>query len=213
MIVSEVDAVDVVATAVHELHMAMAAVDDARDRLNNLVATCDASDENVVEMYWSFPEIQSAPLAARLGYSHASVAAQRGAWGSVQVGECAYCGVAIEGRSRSAATGDWKTRCAECLQGWIDANAQQWREECEEHAKAIVELRQMPYGEYLRTQHWNAVRLAALRRARWRCQVCNVSGRLDVHHRTYENRGDEQASDVIALCRSCHARHHGKETV
>jgi hypothetical protein len=43
------------------------------------------------------------------------------------------------------------------------------------------------------------------------CQLCDRSGRdvqLDVHHRTYENYGQEKLEDLIVLCRRCHAHHH-----
>ncbi len=59
--------------------------------------------------------------------------------------------------------------------------------------------RTMPYREYLHTDHWQQVRHAALARAGHRCQLCNSSHRLEVHHRTYTRRGVEQDSDVIAL--------------
>lgn len=70
-------------------------------------------------------------------------------------------------------------------------------------------LETMPYARYLKTQHWQAVRQAALERAEHRCQVCNTDEKLHVHHRTYENRGAERDSDVIVLCKPCHERFHG----
>lgn len=69
-------------------------------------------------------------------------------------------------------------------------------------------LRTMPYDEYLQTDHWKDVRTQALRRAGYRCQVCNDGGQLDVHHRTYERRGEEAPGDVTVLCRSCHSVFH-----
>lgn len=41
-----------------------------------------------------------------------------------------------------------------------------------------------------------------------RLQVCNCNAPLDVHHNTYERRGQERPSDLIALCRPCHEKHH-----
>jgi hypothetical protein len=54
------------------------------------------------------------------------------------------------------------------------------------------------------------LRAGALGRAAGRCQLCGVAGNLNVHHNTYKRRGAELPSDVIALCRSCHAKFHGK---
>lgn len=69
-------------------------------------------------------------------------------------------------------------------------------------------LATMPYADYLRTEHWQGVRTAALTRAHNRCQLCDAAGVLNVHHRTYARRGREKPQDVIVLCRPCHERHH-----
>lgn len=68
----------------------------------------------------------------------------------------------------------------------------------------------MPYREYLATPEWAEKRKQALARAGHRCQLCNGRERLEVHHRTYDRRGAERPDDLVTLCRSCHARHHGK---
>ncbi len=70
-------------------------------------------------------------------------------------------------------------------------------------------LKAMPYEEYLRTPEWRATREAALKRALYRCQVCNDDKKtLSAHHRTYERRGCERPEDLFVLCESCHARTH-----
>ena len=71
------------------------------------------------------------------------------------------------------------------------------------------DLATMPYADYLKTDHWQTVRKAALERAEHRCQTCSTDEHLHVHHRTYENRGAERDSDVIVLCKTCHERFHG----
>jgi 5-methylcytosine-specific restriction endonuclease McrA len=88
-------------------------------------------------------------------------------------------------------------------QGEVGASVNVWQ-------KRLGELRSMPYREYLKTPEWQACRRDALRRADYSCQVCNSGGPLDVHHRTYERRGTERASDLIVLCRDCHALFHGE---
>jgi 5-methylcytosine-specific restriction endonuclease McrA len=74
----------------------------------------------------------------------------------------------------------------------------------------LNELRHMPYREYLRSTAWSDTREVMLLEAENRCQLCDSDRRLQVHHRTYERRGAELLSDLIVLCRECHARHHGK---
>ena len=72
----------------------------------------------------------------------------------------------------------------------------------------VLALHQMAYDEYLKTEHWKFARLDALQRAAYRCQVCNAQRELQVHHRTYERRGCELASDLTTLCGACHALFH-----
>jgi hypothetical protein len=71
-------------------------------------------------------------------------------------------------------------------------------------------LRTMPYADYLRTNEWSRRRQMALTAADARCQLCNSTDRLHVHHRTYERRGCELPSDLTVLCQSCHAKFHDK---
>lgn len=66
----------------------------------------------------------------------------------------------------------------------------------------------MPYDEYLQTEHWRTTRSKALKRAQMRCQLCNSKKKLHVHHRTYERLGRELQSDLIALCKACHEKFH-----
>lgn len=77
----------------------------------------------------------------------------------------------------------------------------------------IMDLKSLPYSEYLQTEHWKRIRTTALDRAKNRCQVCNTSIGLHVHHRTYENRGDEQPEDVTVLCATCHKLFHDNRKV
>lgn len=72
----------------------------------------------------------------------------------------------------------------------------------------ILELATMPYADYLKTDHWQSMREMALAISAHRCQVCNSPNHLHVHHRTYENRGNEQSIDLTVLCAECHQLFH-----
>ncbi len=69
-------------------------------------------------------------------------------------------------------------------------------------------LSAMTYAEYLDSEVWHRLRAAALERAEWRCQVCNYAESLEVHHRSYPERGMERPADLIVLCAVCHALFH-----
>lgn len=76
----------------------------------------------------------------------------------------------------------------------------------------VARLRALPYQEYLDSDHWRILRNEKLRDAAYRCQLCNSPSDLQVHHRTYENRGREPLSDLVVLCGECHALFHHKST-
>jgi hypothetical protein len=69
-------------------------------------------------------------------------------------------------------------------------------------------LRTMSYEQYLRTDHWLKVRDAAIKRASFRCALCNSEVNLHVHHRTYERLGRELPGDLTVLCSACHDKFH-----
>lgn len=75
--------------------------------------------------------------------------------------------------------------------------------------KRRMELRSMPYSEYLRTPEWRQVRWVALNEAGHRCRLCPSIDNLEVHHpHGYECRGAETPADVVVLCDACHGREH-----
>lgn len=81
----------------------------------------------------------------------------------------------------------------------------------EQQERELERLRTMPYAEYLQTPHWKNMAAEARRRAGYRCQLCDRSDiSLNVHHRTYEHRGQEWRNDLIVLCEDCHKRFHEK---
>jgi hypothetical protein len=72
------------------------------------------------------------------------------------------------------------------------------------------ELATMPYADYLCTEHWQQRRRIVLR-YKPNCERC-LRPATDVHHITYERRGREKPSDLMALCRDCHRAVHGIES-
>jgi len=89
-----------------------------------------------------------------------------------------------------------------------DLGEDEWKQY---NRNTLTILKWCPYDVYLNTDHWQRVRKAALEQAGGRCQTCNTSGNettLQAHHRTYENRGQEQPGDLTVLCRDCHEAFH-----
>lgn len=112
--------------------------------------------------------------------------------------------------------------CSECME-WTDGFNFKCNSPCNEAhgdmfsskryvcdpCKSVLHIR-TPYAVYLKSVHWQRVRGEALERANGHCQLCFAQYGLEVHHNNYRNRGKERPSDVIVLCRKCHAHHHNK---
>lgn len=94
--------------------------------------------------------------------------------------------------------------CEDCR----NKQKEEWSRASHQSEARIKELREMPYAEYLKTDHWQELRRQKLKQAKYRCQLCNSPNNLEVHHRTYKNRGQEYLSDLTVLCDPCHERFH-----
>lgn len=70
------------------------------------------------------------------------------------------------------------------------------------------------YESFLASPEWQDIRDKVVARAAGRCQICNSSKKIQVHHRSYHNAwGEEDLSDLIAMCSSCHFIFHASSKV
>lgn len=173
-------------------------------------------------LYWMIPEIPSDAIGQ--GLLGVKVHKLKEIIGSAKSEiDCERCGKPIHFQSRThmkeiiKASASAHPRYAEgyrvlCEACWNEIQIERNKEYKRQYAlrqKRLQELKDMPYQEYLKTPEWQARRKQHLRSVGYRCQVCNASGvLLDVHHRTYERRGEEHYKDLIALCRNCHELFH-----
>ena len=134
---------------------------------------------------------------------------------------CAICGEAIRVKSKNSIdyhVKDGKPICWDCWckEKQIQENFLQHDFEPEMLKEAqkrsrLLELQSMPYNQYLKTPEWTERRNRHLKYAKYKCQICNQGNTvLNVHHRTYENRGNELINDLIVLCSDCHKTFHHK---
>ena len=67
-------------------------------------------------------------------------------------------------------------------------------------------LNSMLYPAYLNSPYWRGLRDRIKKNAGHKCQICNSNKSLEVHHRTYDNRGDldNEIKDLVCLCKECH---------
>ena len=69
-----------------------------------------------------------------------------------------------------------------------------------------TEDKQSEYNRYLKSDAWMVKRACVLNLRDHRCDLCNEKA-TEVHHKTYDNVGQEPFSDLTALCKSCHTRY------
>lgn len=64
------------------------------------------------------------------------------------------------------------------------------------------------YRKYLQSPEWKRRRQKAIDAANYTCQRCGQGQEehnpLEVHHRSYENFGNETEKDLIVVCKNCH---------
>lgn len=175
----------------------------------------EAGIELATELYWFREnEVKTTPICKALGtYPQVIDRFLPPAFLSFN---CSVCGneyqveVTTRSKLKSART-PYRCICQKCEAIEQKQRHAQYEEMQRQREAQIYELRTMPYGEYLKTDHWKSLRARMLKRANYSCQLCNASNvSLHVHHRTYENRGDEDYSDLIVLCAPCHSKFHDK---
>lgn len=63
---------------------------------------------------------------------------------------------------------------------------------------------------YLKSEHWQNLRIAKLAEVDAKCRRCKARDLSnDVHHLIYRKLYDVQLPDLIVLCRACHSQVHG----
>lgn len=64
------------------------------------------------------------------------------------------------------------------------------------------------YSDYLLTEKWKGISKECKRLAGNKCSECGSTERLETHHTTYENIGNEDQCDLQCLCHNCHEIKH-----
>ena len=127
-------------------------------------------------------------------------------------GSCLDCGTPfilknITSRTDKHYVINTHTRCRKCRMIKEDKNREI---ALQKESNKVDKFISMPYKEYLETDHWKKTRAKALKKANYKCELCNSTKELNVHHKTYGNRGKEKPEDLIVLCHNCHAKFHDK---
>jgi len=182
--------------------------------LGNVYIPLESIDSDLSALYW-MSNIPAREVFEICDCSHVFHVPEEIGIGQLFGENCTVCNGPHIVRSRSEANlrlsgGGLSDVCSDCR----DSHQKQRQEEYQTKLRTwLSDARRMPYRDYLKTQHWDEVRRAAVRRARGACQLCAAKAHLHVHHRTYVRLGQEIASDVIALCGACHAAFHDRRAL
>ena len=66
------------------------------------------------------------------------------------------------------------------------------------------------YKNYLKSPKWKAIREKLFSIRGRKCERCENTTSLQVHHKTYKRLYNEKLSDLEILCLSCHELEHGR---
>lgn len=222
-------AMDEIEAVIQSIEEMEDAIKELKGRLRELpeemtaqISTTEGRLEAAKYLYWLVPEISGTAIAQ--GLLKIGVHKLKQMIGpSVSMIHCDRCLESVEVRNRShlqeiiKARRKDKARYAEgykvlCDQCWTEVQQErhaEWEETCAQRAKRLHELETMSYAEYLETPEWQERRKRHLKSVGFKCQLCNTKDTiLDVHHRTYERRGNEHFKDLIVMCRNCHGVFH-----
>ena len=72
-----------------------------------------------------------------------------------------------------------------------------------------LETEKRPYRRYTSQElkNWEYLKAVLLEEMSG-CEACRSKARLELHHKTYINWGNETRDDVVLLCRKCHRKVH-----
>lgn len=77
----------------------------------------------------------------------------------------------------------------------------------EDRMKSSTERRRA-YRAYIESDEWKSRREEHYQTHRYKCSVCGVSKKLQLHHVTYRNQGREKEGDLTWLCGKHHKEVH-----
>ncbi|MCX0396192.1 HNH endonuclease [Clostridium perfringens] len=64
------------------------------------------------------------------------------------------------------------------------------------------------YKSYLKSKHWKLKKDEYFSVYKKECAICKKNKKLNLHHKTYDNVGNELLEDLVLLCEECHNKIH-----
>lgn len=132
----------------------------------------------------------------------------------IYVEQCELCGRQIKARKKQEVA-------SSCIGSWDDTLQKKWRAaQRDEYERRMARLQKdrdeqdaiwrRQYETHLNSTRWHDLRKRVLKRANGVCEGCGIYYPSDVHHISYKNLGNEFLFELLAVCRGCHERIHGR---
>ena len=128
---------------------------------------------------------------------------------------CEHCGLKLSSAIAHAKAGTPSDYTAVYMEARSDGYVTERKAQLDKLVEAAAERCQGPnreaYSDYLRSDAWKRRAAKIMQRANDVCEGCLTNRASEVHHLTYAHLGCEFAFELVALCRSCHARIHREQ--
>jgi 5-methylcytosine-specific restriction endonuclease McrA len=124
--------------------------------------------------------------------------------------QCLDCGINVDGRWLPQTGLDMAS-----LKPWDETIALNYqRATASQRNATLYQERLRRHEEYERyicsSDNWQAVRTKVMKRDAYLCQGCLENAATDVHHLSYTHLFDEVMFNLVAVCRDCHKKIHGR---
>lgn len=122
--------------------------------------------------------------------------------------QCAKCGTSVKGPKMAEL--EKQGALIDSLPLWDESLARRWMERKGqfEQMHRPFQARLDLYQRYLLSDTWKFKRTRVLRRDAYCCQACRQARADEVHHKSYQNIGDEPLFELLSVCKPCHTELH-----
>lgn len=124
--------------------------------------------------------------------------------------QCQHCGASVKGPKKAELEKQGYRIAA--LLPWDEALARRWSNRLDhfQQTQRPFQARLDLYQQYLLSDTWKFKRARVLQRDDHQCQACCSAKAVEVHHKSYQNIGDEPLFELISVCKECHLQLHQK---
>ena len=80
------------------------------------------------------------------------------------------------------------SRCHKAVNSMLKNKIVKFELRNKDYPDELCSINDLSYDEYLKTHHWETIKQIVLKRDEGRCVICDSSGNVDCHHRSYNRK-------------------------